>query len=77
MMKNNGGPAFPYTVTENFIAGTNVYPGMSLRDWFAGMILPTLNQISIFDNPHNLDTPQKIAQASYKIADAMLVEKRK
>ena len=32
MTKNDGGPAFPYVD-----ATAGPWPGMSLRDWFAGM----------------------------------------
>ena len=45
MKTNDGGPAFPVVLEErcNYISGPPYvdvkYPGMTLRDWFAGMAL--------------------------------------
>ncbi|HYE29951.1 MAG TPA: hypothetical protein VEH27_00855 [Methylomirabilota bacterium] len=43
---------------------------MTLRDWFAGAALA-----SIRDDSHN--TYASVAEAAYKIADAMLAERAK
>ena len=72
MTQNNGGPAFPYAnpdydgnwTTEKMI------PGMSLRDWFAGMaITPIEWRIGTFD-------ADEIAARCYQLADAMLAARK-
>ena len=60
-----GGPAFP--ATDDATEGI-VYRGMSLRDWFAGQVLPSL--VARSD-----DTNQNLAEAAYRIADAMLASR--
>ena len=57
----NGGYAFP---------STNVYRGMTLRDWFAGQIISGL---CADPTNHELFTDESEAAVSaYDIADAML-----
>lgn len=63
---NDGGPAFPVPGTEF----NERYPGMSLRDWFAGMALqhiPVLLHANLVNR-----SCENIAEWSYKVADAML-----
>jgi len=55
---NTGGPAFP------LFAATG-YAGMTLRDYFAAKAMQAVVSNGDVD-------PQKISQASYIIADAML-----
>jgi hypothetical protein len=58
----NGGPVFPVhaeVMSDCF--------GLSARDWFAGQAL-----IAIFAVPDAYGSPQGMAAAAYKIADAML-----
>jgi len=55
---NTGGPAFPY---ENRYE----HEGMTLRDYFAAKAMQAIVSNGDVD-------PQKISQASYIIADAML-----
>jgi len=43
----------------------NMHPGMSLRDWFAGQFLTTVEIIGRADG-------KEISSACYKMADAML-----
>lgn len=50
------------------------FPGMTLRDWFAGQAL--VGGMSNAD-PHNFATPAQCATMAYQISDAMLVERRK
>lgn len=71
---DDGRPAFP--VSPNFF-----YPGMSLRDWFAGQALvgwlahgPVVNGENICDKKEHAEM---IAQACFRYADAMLAEGRK
>ena len=61
----NNEQAFPYVAHENW---TRIIPGMSLRDWFAGM---ALNSIPTDDDP------AIIARDAYAIADAMLAARKK
>jgi len=65
---HNGGPAFPITQTNprNGVILEH-WPGMSLRDWFAGQALTAALTLS----PPVL--PEQIAAVAYAIADAMMV----
>ena len=62
---DNGGPAFPATMGEHGIEG-----GMSVRDYFAGQALPSLLPERIL--PWEDVSAEKVANAAYAIADAML-----
>ena len=75
--KDDGGPAFPEH--HYFDPGRGEYGmhmtasdigcgGMSLRDWFAGQAL-----ISLWD----CDDCNESAKRAYKMADAMLAERKK
>lgn len=67
----DGGPAFPLIVPLKFKNGVpvenNVYPGLSLRDWFAGQALA-----GFLAHPEDTCDPEKSATWAYTIADAML-----
>jgi len=66
MTKDTGGAAFP-ACNEANVNGTM---GMTLRDWFAGQALAGM----LCKEPwFNADT---CAKAAYKIADAMLAERK-
>lgn len=80
---SNNPSAFP--VNSANLGGPGAYeadPGMTLRDWFAGLAL-----ISIADRPlsHGMSQlapnspmhPDKAANAAYRYADAMLAERNK
>ena len=73
-MKEDGGPAFP---VPSYHMGEGVYmsphPGMSLRDWFAGMTLAGMNANPLWDE-QEIET---IAAYAYSQADAMLTERSK
>lgn len=80
---NDGGPAFPGTIrkTEKYIdegwyghtRHTNVpHDGMSLRDWFAGMVL--MGTYASGDLALSMD---RIAGDCYGVADAMIAERGK
>lgn len=59
---DDGGSAFPFAeATTDF----SVSPGMTLRDWFAGMALSTMRE-------PEYNSFEKIADIAYKTADAML-----
>lgn len=82
--KNDGGPAFGGIHIEQFdeqtVDGAPVsmhaevsYPGMSLRDWFAGQVLYYVCDLS---RPHvNAGNMRSTAALAYAIADAMLAER--
>ena len=83
---NDGGPAFPIatehvqTVADkhgNTVAAVSrnlgTYPGMSLRDWFAGMAITMVGEQCGNDPLMHGETPaEKYARQCYKMADAML-----
>ena len=75
-MSKDGGQAFPGQWMD-FQPGTGEqvvreqWSGMSLRDWFAGMVAAGFVQA----NPKQLDA--QVAAWSYEIADAMLAERDK
>lgn len=71
-MKDDGGPAFPCEKKHSEITRQDVpvgFPGMTLRDWFAGQALAGIlagrfwEVVKISDNPE---------AAAYRMADAML-----
>ena len=74
MLEKEGGPAFPTEQHENQDNTWNqTYdPGMSLRDWFAGMALSGL-----LANPEHDESFPLNAEHAYRVADAMLAERKK
>ena len=79
---DDGGPAFP---SDNF--GQPSAPGMSLRDWFAGMALQgaiaSMSGVSIYEGKCLLSEAggvdqftARIAANCYKYADAMLAARK-
>jgi hypothetical protein len=76
---NDGGPAFPATV-EEYSGGLSTkevhYPGMSLRDWLAGMAMQGLI-VSVWKETGADYTANSCAKEAYQFADAMLAEKEK
>lgn len=62
---NNGGPAFPWSESHPQY-GTRGEPGMSLRDWFAGMAM------SGFAADPAMTKFEDVVHNAYKLADAML-----
>ncbi|MBE3035538.1 MAG: hypothetical protein IMZ70_00415 [Candidatus Atribacteria bacterium] len=88
-MEKDGGSAFPEICTDTSIGGdgtrindTYSYGGMSLRDWFAGMVIQGLmanHAKELFKDiaEKKEDGLQYSATASYMIADALLKEKNK
>lgn len=63
MIRKDGGKAFPSTLPHSLTS----YPGMSLRDWFAGQALTGL-----LAAPVGKDTWVGVAKDAYSAADAML-----
>lgn len=67
---DNGGPAFPSRFLPE--PGIFTYPGMSLRDWFAGQALQGARW-----EDGTIMYPVRAAQYAYQLADAMLAERAK
>lgn len=68
-MADDGGPAFPQHAEA---LRSDVPPGMTLRDWFAGMALSGLNA----SGPHDCG-PLGLAFDAYRQADAMLKARKR
>ena len=75
---NNGGPAFPHEGTkDSYIIGKgpvkipHTFPGMSLRDYFAGQALAGL----VAHNDYGCISDQDVANGAYDYADAMLEQR--
>ena len=62
---DTGGAAFPFAAEYGHPAACG---GMSLRDWFAGQALATMD--------YDSDADAKLAWRAYSLADAMLAERR-
>ena len=73
-MKNDGGRAFPQTANE--FGEETVWPGMSLRDYFAAAALPEAQRVSA-----NVCKPEEVVSmgvaVAYAWADAMLAERER
>jgi len=74
-MSNDGGPAFP--VGNTATASDDLYPdfpGMTLRDYFAGQALAGMLPFDGYSAPINSDglTADIFAESAYELADAML-----
>jgi len=72
-VKKDGGPAFPTLRFDNAMRPEPVgYHGLTMRDWFAGQMLPRIG--AGWPNDQNKSL---LAQRCYEIADAMLAERSK
>jgi len=71
MSKPDGGPAFPRPGWEGCTDGN--YLGMSLRDWFAGMVL----QGRLSNPAFGGGSEEGWAREAYRYADAMIAEREK
>lgn len=68
--KNEGGPAFPQNLPDDFVWRLPGNPGgMSLRDWFAGQALAAL--IAQCNMPNEV-----YARMAYTLADTMLQQRK-
>ena len=74
-MKNDGGPAFPLSrshfTSDGKMISVDWEPGMSLRNWFAGMIAASVTGKVLIDRGCGYD---EIADIVYSIADAMIAK---
>lgn len=67
--RDDGGPAFPTKSEGQCGPNTYRFPGMSLRDWFAGQALAGICGDGIPGAHH---TAPNTARDAYEYADAML-----
>jgi hypothetical protein len=80
---DNGGPAFPQMRVWNDARAeyedTQQFPGMTLRDWFAGQALACvpLRDWSAAAQHGDLNVINSWAICAYAAADAMLAERAK
>lgn len=75
MKFGSGGSAFPYTVHRVDGRPCTDYPGMTLRDWFAGLAMQ-----GMLANPKLQEQILKagqswIEESAWAVADAMLKER--
>ncbi len=64
MAKEPTHAAFPTFFTQ----GGTLRPGMTLREWFAGLAMQGI----IAANPDFLGSPEQIAESAFRVADEML-----
>ena len=72
--KNNGGTAFPAQELNGQYATHEMSYGMTLRDYFAAKAMVIF--ISLTKEGYNCSI-EEIAKYSYKMADAMILEREK
>lgn len=72
----DGGSAFPVMWNQNTPGELIAEPGMTLRDWFAGQ---AISGALLAPRPSEgmVVSPEGLAQACYKYADAMIKERYK
>jgi hypothetical protein len=78
MVINDGGLAFPRQTEKGMNGDVLVYsqPGMSLRAWLAGRVLPVLVRAAVSQEVDDF-TPALIAREACLYADAMIAELEK
>ena len=82
---NDGGPAFPVNSVKLIDIGayTVLHPGMSLRDWFAGMAMQGMLAYGVATvyreraAEEGIPFSRLLAEESYRHADAMLAAREK
>lgn len=82
MQIDDGGPAFPCFLPESrtemvAIKAADYIPGMSLRAWFAGMVLGGQWEGRYPHDMRESSTVTDVVSTCYKLADAMLAELKK
>ena len=79
--KPDGGPASPLQDWDPCIHAPRSHTGLSIRDWFAGMALPSV--VAAMENNKHRDglpvelVPDVVAETAYLFADAMLIARGK
>ena len=82
MSQPDGGSAFPYIprASSGNLDIRKQTPGMSLRDWMAGMALQGFVTIpeklmGVMHTNHNTNLAEAAAELAYAFADAMLAQR--
>lgn len=84
--RDDGGPAFPEPMSEGSSGDLHVsYPGMTLRDYFAGRALVAMDAwtppvdplITYGSDEWHVEARKARAEYAYAQADAMLAERAK
>ena len=72
MSKRDGGPAFPFECKWHKKDGSTLgpHPGMTLRQWYAGMAL----QAGLARAGNGWGDPEGVAKDAFAYADAMLAQ---
>jgi len=73
MSKETGGPAFPTTKESHLMICSE---GMTLRDYFAAKAMQSLCSFEL-TNRRSSDPAVTIAENAYKVADAMIAQRKK
>ena len=85
-MKDDGGPAFPHVAEScgGDIVRKITSGGMSLRDWFAGMVMQgqlsneLITKATVAYFGKDVDgIYETLSRDAYRLADAMLAERKK
>lgn len=75
---NDGGPAFPSPIVptelEAILGKSPTSPGMSLRDWLAGMALSSMTAAPDYSTG---PCDAAMVERAYRIADVMLAQRAK
>lgn len=74
--RNDGGPAFPRPDWNGSWHGPDSFPGMSLRDWFAGQALAYSMDLATKVG-RDADPTTLGVSIAYNIADAMIAARSK
>jgi len=75
----DGGPAFPLHVPAPVGVGggaSHAYPGMTLRDYFAGVAMAS-GEIRSTGAASPEESAKLVAEACYMVADAMLAARKR
>lgn len=67
--KETSGPAYPAVITDSEGQVVNSTSGMTLRDYFAGQVIPHVTQ--------DFESGEEFAKHVYMLANAMLKERTK
>jgi hypothetical protein len=73
--KQDGGPAFPFPVSDAMPTGGTRQPGMTLRDYFAAKALQGF--LPNYHTERSQDGDEALAKLAYRMADAMIAARAK